>query len=102
MSTPNYDVYYFIKKFAAIPEELWCVERHTDGDKHCALGWCSNDYDLGRLSESRALHRLLHPSPGFINDGLCFIYQQPTPKERILAALRDVACSQLPDDEECE
>ena len=102
MSTPKYDVYYFIMKFAAIPEDLWCVNSYHDGDKHCAIGWCSESWNQDDPpSERRVLRALLDHRPGHINDGCDLRYQQPTPKKRILAALRDVACGQLQDDE-CE
>lgn len=94
MSTPNYDVYYFIRKFAALPDELWgCVAHYTDEGERC-----SAHYTYTSGSERRALRNLLDHKPECINDGFDPRYQQSTPKKRILAALRDVACSQLPDD----
>ncbi len=34
----KYTIDYFIKKFEAIPEELWCTGQLTINGKHCALG----------------------------------------------------------------
>lgn len=93
----TYDVDYFIAKFEAIPEELWCTEVLTKGAQRCALGWCGAYYpdeddddeeNDGTTEESLALMSLI-PMVGDINDGLINRYQQPTPKQRILAALRD-------------
>lgn len=37
----NYDVDYFINKFEAIPEEMWCVGLWVDSEgRKCALGHC--------------------------------------------------------------
>lgn len=100
--TPNYDVYYFIRKFAAIPESMWGTGRYVsaEGTRMCALGHCgarSSPAGVFFSEEARALYRL-EDGIGLINDGTCPDYEQLTPKKRILAALRDIACSQLPDD----
>jgi len=100
----NYTVDYFIKKFEAIPENLWCTNSRIENGKRCALGWCyktgeeafnsmhnwSDDSD-----EDKALClyvRTLDGSWGVggVNNGLYKEYQQPTPKQRILAALYDI------------
>lgn len=84
MST-KYDVDYFIQKFEAIPEENWCVgEYHGDNDTHCALGHCDDDIDR------QPLRQLFANGCAKINDGHNLRYQQSTPKQRILAALRDI------------
>lgn len=88
----TYDKAYFIAKFEAIPDEQWCVGVSYDKqERRCASGHCSV---LG--GEFNALNRLF-PTVGFrkilpavINDGEDPRYQQPTPKARILAALRDL------------
>jgi hypothetical protein len=86
-----YDVDYFIRKFEAIPEELWCIGQYTDGEgRYCALGWCRRSGDENGYAEEVALERI---SPFFVpdvNDGHDERYQQPTPKQRVLAALRDI------------
>jgi hypothetical protein len=91
------DANYFIAKFEAIPETDWCVgalskAEEKDGKPtgktlHCALGHCA-------LEEKPVLTSLLEPlgalSPTYINDNWHTGYRQLTPKQRILAALRDV------------
>lgn len=111
------DAQYFINKFEAIPEEKWCIGEFKDekGAK-CANGHCGvtqlHPFYLTR--ESRALQRVFanvivhYPSgkplkDNFYPDGLRYSniaaainncstveYQQSTPKQRILAALRDI------------
>jgi hypothetical protein len=91
---------YFIAKFEAIPDELWHVGAY-DGpaNSHCALGHCGTVAS----EEGFALMELLDhvvgaaytngqvPSgPAVVNDGKSDRYKQATPKERILAALRDL------------
>ncbi len=84
----TYDVDYFIAKFEAIPEELWCVDAYTKGRKHCARGFCGETSDK-ETREGIALEKLIR-WPAMINDGGRSNYKQPTPKQRILAALYDV------------
>lgn len=82
----NYDKAYFLQKFTAIPEEQWIEGKFTDElGRHCALGFCDmatrEDVDLCELFD-------WHVSK--INDGNHTGYQQPTPRQRILAALHDL------------
>lgn len=99
MTNPIYNADYFIAKFTAIPEELWC---ENDYEKHngqrCVMGHCGKDLknEFGDTEESKALRLLLDPTreknPGHaedINNGL-ESYLQPTPRARILAALNDI------------
>jgi hypothetical protein len=119
----KYDATYFIKKFEAIPEELWTMGIFgEDGQPHCAQGHCGvrNWDSRGWTSEARALNGLLSllSSPvkrrvatnmrrfnqawytqyleftygwaADINNGHHPGYPQPTPKQRVLAALYDV------------
>lgn len=111
------DAQYFINKFEAIPEEKWCIGEFAgkDGAK-CANGHCGvtqlDHFYFTR--ESRALQRvfantIVHYSSGriaedhfypdgqrysniaaAINNSNTIEYQQDTPKQRILAALRDI------------
>lgn len=89
MST--YDREYFIQKFTAIPDSAFCVGSFHDGQgRSCALGHCDND-----TQEYEGLHALLwkpseQQSCSCINDGQDHRYQQPTPRQRILAALHDL------------
>jgi hypothetical protein len=94
-----YDVDYFIKKFEAIKKlGLTCLENG------CALSACGvKDYHH-LTKESKALIKLFVESfpkmrlisddfsiVWLVNDGLsCSPFQQPTAKERILAALYDI------------
>lgn len=91
---------YFIAKFEAIPDAQWHVGHYRDPQnpaRRCALGHCRNSKEGAAFSfeestdEEMALHGLLAGSgPAVVNDGKVSRYQQPTPKARILAALRDL------------
>lgn len=87
----TYNAAYFISKFDAIPEEMWCVAKFTIDDKHCALGHCRGEH---ASNESLALMMLfkrhIEDWVSHINDGFSIVYTQPTPKLRILAALREI------------
>ena len=91
-----YDVDYFIKKFAAIPDEDWTTRKFVnDLGQCCALGHCgSRTMPKGLYSvhsrESTSLRDILLNEVVEINDGRHGQYQQETPKARILAALRDI------------
>ncbi len=88
----EYNVDYFIAKFESIPEEKWCVDRVTNKEgQHCAFGHCSADKGANCI-EGEKLYRLTTPEflVADVNDGRDKKYQQPTPKQRILAALYDI------------
>lgn len=36
-----YDVNYFLGKYSAIPEGMWCIRTFSDGLKSCANGFCN-------------------------------------------------------------
>jgi len=100
------DAQYFIDKFEAIPEEKWTTHTQIDHDgKRCALGhflpaeyrnindWYSGSIICGsHTEEGKAMARLFGGEfcIAKINNGGDPKYQQATPKQRILAALRDV------------
>ena len=100
----GYDVDYFIEKFEAIPEELWLFDgEFVDANNkacRCALGHCGarSGYtgDTETTPESDALAKILSSDKNSyydvasINDFPSIKYPQRTPKQRILAALRDV------------
>lgn len=91
-----YTVDYFIDKFKKIPEEKWYVGAYVNPcnvEQRCALGHCIVK-DGEFVDEVDILQNLmvnnLNCAVGAINDGRVREYQQPTPKQRILAALRDI------------
>ena len=103
----QFDVNYYIQKFEAIPEELWCVQVYQDGDKCCALGHCGNRTFIhctptkpeNSFSEEtnklRSLfYTFLDELVSNVNDGVPFytgkyeFYNEDTPKKRILKALQ--------------
>lgn len=107
-----YDCDYFIKKFDRISENRWCVfENKNKQGQCCAYGHCGTDYS----SEGNGLRELDYKFTPLlnltwigggrykqstkladINNGLYAEYQQPTPKQRILAALYDIKRMQQP------
>lgn len=113
----TYDVDYFIKKFEAIPENKWqSVGQLCFDGKKCALGHIgvtlkdiqANGNILHKEGKALAeLFRLLvriennylgdYERIYLVNDSLTATnYQQPTPKQRILAALYDIKKLQEP------
>jgi len=122
----NYDVNYFIKKFEAIPEDLWLVgSLMNDKGQRCAQGHCgiqTNSFTskiyignpeadsliemFGRLDitiregqkpkKASEYGKKYNFNVTYVNDGDCDQYQQPTPKQRILAALYDIKKMQEP------
>lgn len=110
MEQTIYDVDYFISKFEKIPEEKWIIKVFNSPDgRRCAYGHCGVDgreFYENITEEFKALQiidsqikgdpeLLLTPiktTTSFlaqVNDGINVKYQQPTPKQRILAALYD-------------
>jgi len=92
----TYDIDYFIKKFEAIPEELWTTDLYVDQDdetKRCALGHCGCAEFSERNPEADTLFELFVEA-GMrvprVNDGCDPRFSQPTPKQRILAALKHI------------
>lgn len=94
----EYTVDFFIAKFEQIPEDNWGIKDLSRGNKKCAYGQCGIDANLDNATnEGFALSALfMHEHPMFcfylswlpvqINDGTDSRYNQPTPKQRILAA----------------
>jgi hypothetical protein len=112
-----YTVDFFIKKFEQIPDPLFVVGTFADGyGGHCAVGWCQirrfdevtdESLSLKKIFESLVItfrdgykvqgivpSHINHPGypekAAVINNGDAAEYQQPTPKQRILAALYDI------------
>ena len=106
----NYNVDYFIRKFEAIPEEMFCVKTRSNGYQRCALGWCYPNHEAAWQSqitnraddsiEDKAIVKMFYSAfklgVGGVNNGIYPEYQQPTPKQRILAALYDIKKMQQP------
>jgi hypothetical protein len=87
MLNPQYNKRYFLEKFKAIPESKWCVDNFTNfNGQRCALGHCGAGTH-NATDESFALRCLLPCSVAAINDGEVARFHQPTPKQRIIAAL---------------
>lgn len=95
---------YFIAKFEAIPDEKWTTGKYMDKDgRCCALGHCGvlqvdDTADGPRYLLSKEgdclqflIEKLRLTTVHHVNDGVDPHYQQPTPKARILAALRDLS-----------
>lgn len=110
-----YDVDYFINKFQSIPEELWLVRKFSDGDKGCVNNHCLRNGDdefhaLSKIFNSNA--NLFNTTDNYglskcdfviqqcVNNGDDSNYQQPTAKQRILAALHDIKKLQQPEKSE--
>jgi len=114
-----YNVDYFIDFFTKIPEEN-IVGLHLRGEKKCVNGWLGVEHIHEPNEASAALQKVfeglsitsngrswsyskgekvedeLTDFPGYsfkaahINNGYANEYPQPTPKQRILAALQDI------------
>jgi hypothetical protein len=115
-----YTVDYFIDKFEAIPEPLWCVDNQlNDRGQSCAFGHCNPEFNKGVRGEeysaffklSISAEKIIDPGihlRGYLTNGLLAEinngnysnYQQPTPKQRILAALYDIKKLQSKDTEQ--
>lgn len=112
-----YTVDYFINKFSNTLDNLWCVGTLLNSENQsCANGWCGVrivDGDFAPTKESISLKHLFHclstdknhdnvrfplysDIAATINNGEDERYRQPTPKERILAALYDIKKMQEP------
>ena len=83
----------FIEFFEAIPEEKWTVGSFIDEQGQCcAYGHLGcRDGQFPEPVDSDALCDLFRDcSVVRINDGQDARFKQPTPKQRILAALREI------------
>jgi hypothetical protein len=84
----------FIDFFEGIPEDEWFVGDFVNPEnpkQKCAVGHCGVTQARFPLATNASfiLRQILDSNIGHINDGKNPRYQQPTPKQRILAALRD-------------
>ena len=98
-----YNKQYFIRKFSKIPTNQWCVGTWSTFSsivaktQYCALGHCgqrmNHDIHNPAPNEAQALVKLFGDDRRLvpnINDGKDVRYNQRTPKQRILAALKDL------------
>lgn len=96
IKTMQYTLDYFIDKFSKIPDEKWITGDWWDGVGCCAGGHCGARTSSTDVDEFNALGRFIYDVYGYstgvpdINDGKDTRYQQPTPKQRILAVLHDI------------
>lgn len=94
MSDAIYDRQYFIDKFEGIPDEHWCTGQLEYEGKHCVLGFCGvtqgkDEYVM--TAEAIALCDLIATgSAGRITQINDRYSGKPTPRARILAALRAI------------
>lgn len=95
-----YDVHYFINKFEAIPEEMFCAVMDGDNGAHCYIGHCStgehystNEHFALGIS---LLYKKLKFGAGSLAANRIPKYQHLTIKQRILAALYDIRAMQEP------
>ena len=93
----KYDKQYFIKKFSAIPDELWMTGvPHSEG-KCCALGHCGYRIEAMHTEESQALMDLFggfFEITGVNDNSFCGSEDkrrtEETPKARVIAALKEM------------
>lgn len=88
---------YFIAKFSAIPDDKWTTDKFINDLGQCCvlghLGMRSGYHqDKGNYEETQSLNylfidNLFTGTVTSVNDGKCALFQQPHPKQRILAAL---------------
>jgi hypothetical protein len=102
MNTIYYTIEHFLTKFAAIPEEgVVTGANMLAEDKRCALGWCMVKFDrfyvIGPeyVALNHFAYGLLNADMAVINDGRDKRFKQETPKQRVLAALKE--CARLRD-----
>lgn len=89
----KYNIDFFINKFEAIPENLWCTGLYSHGEKRCAIGHCGGNSSVNSM-EADFLNDMVRINLNLfianVNDGQCEQYLQPTAKQRVLAALYDL------------
>ncbi len=91
----RFDLQFFIDKYEAIPEENWCESKmYIPGThKKCALGHTGHSDNGSKyvtLTDEGAQLLKIARSVSRINDVKGYGYDQDTPKQRVLAYLRDL------------
>ena len=85
-------VYKFKRIFGLIPEQNWCIGHFKHGKKHCALGHLgAYNFDQTKwpieVLNLRQLFKKFDLGIMGINDSINTLFNQKTPKQRILGAL---------------
>lgn len=87
----------FIDFYSAIPEDKWCTDTNTVEGRRCAYGHLYlGQEELKNRETIRAADRLtdhfikIACLVSEVNDGGEVRFPQPTPKQRILAALKEI------------
>ena len=94
----KFGIDWFIHKFEEIPEEKWTEGAYQKGGALCALGFCGELSSKEPTIESISLEKLFEEYQlrvSLVNDGECPLYQQDTPKKRIVSALLDIRQKEL-------
>jgi hypothetical protein len=89
----KFTVDYFIDKFERLPDSEWCTGTLYNGrGQKCAVGHCpySDEYKFEEREALWTLFKAILVMPAQVNDAHSPKYQQPSPKARVLAALRDI------------
>jgi len=77
----------YIAFYEAIPEDKWTTGDFVDGfGRCCALGHLG----FRNCTETPTNHSEFFVPLPMVNDGFAENYKQPTPKQRVLAYLRDL------------
>lgn len=80
---------FFINKFEATEENEWCTGiRHNGLGQSCALGKTHRTDNWAHTEETTNL-LAIRWDIAFVNNGKHEGYKQPTPRQRVLAALHD-------------
>lgn len=99
----RHQIKFFINKFEATREDEWCIGQRWNVDgQRCALGMTHPETDWSDTKETQNLGSIFAAGTGYmeiqygmsqvavINNGNHPFYKQPTPRQRILAALHDI------------
>lgn len=79
----------FIEFYEGIPENKWCIGEYTNPfGQHCAYGHLGTD-DYNILPVESKLGKFAQGLMT-VNDNINSYYKQPTPKQRVLAYLKDL------------